>query len=706
MTMTRGLGGSLRKTPTEMVVDGRFPFRFAIASLAIVTTIVAAMVLYVFYSYGVMRRLHAEGIELQKLAITILYLEEVLTMSARMAAVTGDPAWNVRYRQHEPTLDGVIARVRQLVDDPVALKAITETDTANATLVTMEYRALEWVREGRLAEAQALLFSDDYALQKDHYRQGLQELTASIDQQAGLAVAAQWRYFFLVVVSLIAVLLVLLSAWVAVLAVLRRWQRALLESTRQLTLQATELSEFNQTLDQRVAERTAELREANRVLTLQQQEMARLLEEVRISKANLERQNKEMVHRGEVMQSLLEDLHAAKDRIEQQAATLHSANEKLQSLAALKDEFVAKVSHELRTPLTSIKEGLSLLLDRALGAITPDQEDFIKTMDGDIDRLADLINNMLDISKIEAGRMRLMRSRLALPPLIQSLIRSYQPILGSRVVQTEVAGAVPPVFGDSNRLLQVFTNLLSNALKFTPDGGAITFHMEQRNGAVAVAVKDTGPGIAPHDLPKLFQKFSQVGGHRHGAPRGTGLGLVVCKELTELHGGRIEVTSEVGRGTTFTVLLPAYTDQIALAESFKEQLELGAPGEDEAGTLITVHVGDALNSGQAPDARQAALEHLAQEARQYLHRGDIVLPLEPSWVVVLAIVDERGISAIATRLRDKMKAGHAFRFGAATYGRDGSEAEALFRHATSPQGQLALAPKPAGANSMTPGTRT
>src|SRR6185295_14794000 len=118
------------------------------------------------------------------------------------------------------------------------------------------------------------------------------------------------------------------------------------------------------------------------------------------------------------------------EKIEHQAGQLQSANTKLKDAAALKDEFVAKVSHELRTPLTSIKEGMSLLMDKALGPVTPDQGEFLHVMDQDIDRLTELINNMLDISKIEAGRMRLLRVRVDAPRLIESLVKTYQPILG------------------------------------------------------------------------------------------------------------------------------------------------------------------------------------------------------------------------------------------------------------------------------------
>jgi signal transduction histidine kinase len=434
-------------------------------------------------------------------------------------------------------------------------------------------------------------------------------------------------------------------------------------------------------LEQQRQEQSEALERSNRELAQQQAAMHSLLNDLQASKKALEAHNRELTRREGITQSLLRDLRGAKERIEEQANTLQAANTKLHELGLLKDDFVAKVSHELRTPLTSIKEGLGLLLDNLLGQTTPDQQDFLKTMDGDIDRLAELINNMLDISKIEAGRMQLARVRVEVPEFIHSLVRSYQPILGQRTVNVECA-EVSPVFIDRNRILQVLTNLFSNALKVTQDSGRITFHADQRNDLVAIAVEDNGPGISPEDLPKLFEKFSQVGPPRIERPFGTGLGLTVCKELTELHRGRIEVASEVGRGTTFTVFLPAYTDTFALTESFRELRESVPPSEGQTTCLIAIQGHSLLTPGGEPGQHRQQLERLADDVRQYLHRGDIVLALEPSWIVVLALTDATAVQVIVKRLRERLRDGSRLRFGAAVYPGDGAEPTALFERAT------------------------
>ena len=393
----------------------------------------------------------------------------------------------------------------------------------------------------------------------------------------------------------------------------------------------------------------------------------------------LEHSNLELVQQQKVMQSLLEDLQQSKEHLAEQGRELEARNTRLKALMELKDEFVAKVSHELRTPLTSIKEGVSLMLDRALGETTAEQQDFLKTIDADIDRLTELINNMLDLSKIEAGRMRLSRRLVDLRAIINGLVRSCQPMLGHRRVHIACTEN-PPVFADPNGMLQILTNLFSNALKFTPDDGRITFRILRREAMVAVAVEDTGPGIAQDDLPKLFQKFCGVE-TQGSARRGTGLGLAVCKELTELHGGRIEVASELGRGTTFTVWMPLYTEAVALTWSFQDLLQRASSEGIEHVALMAIQGRGPTASSASPPSR-LALERLAEVIRQHVHRGDVVLVLPPDHVVVLAAADALAVRAMIKRLQGVLPA-ESLRCGIAICPTDGTEVHALLKLATS-----------------------
>lgn len=380
------------------------------------------------------------------------------------------------------------------------------------------------------------------------------------------------------------------------------------------------------------------------------------------------------------LRRVLEDLEKSKQQLEMQDQLLEATIKRLQELAALKDEFVAKVSHELRTPLTSIKEGLNLLIDNALGGTTADQQDFLKTMDGDVDRLAELISNMLDLSKIEAGRLHLLRTRVSVKELLEAVLRSYKPLVGQRTIRVECPEA-SYVFADRNRLIQVLTNLMSNALKVTPEEeGAMTFTVTEQDGMVAVGLTDNGPGIAAEDFPKLFQKFSQLDRSR---TKGTGLGLVVCKELLEAHGGRMEVQSELGRGSTFTAFLPAYTDVFALQESFKELTDLIPTSEGQTVCCLAIQADPLLDHGATAAQRWGVLERLMEEVRSNLHRGDIVLVREPSWIVVLALVRPQDVPSIVNRLRQTALNDLHAGIGIALYLGGSRDAAQLFEYAAS-----------------------
>lgn len=374
---------------------------------------------------------------------------------------------------------------------------------------------------------------------------------------------------------------------------------------------------------------------------------------------------------GEMKRQALQLLEAHK----RQALQLLQAHRRFLEISLVGDDLVAKVSHELRTPLASLKEGLSLMLDGALGPTNETQVDFLKTMDGDIDRLTGLINNMLDLSKLEADRMRLNRFRMALPELIQKSLKSYQAISSGYTV-TQRIEPVPDVFVDCNRMLQVLGNLFSNALKHARPGGQIQFIVEPQDGLVAVRVRDDGEGIAPQDLCQLFQKFSQVC-RPEGRVRGTGLGLVICKEIVELHDGRIEVESRLGQGSTFSVLLHPYSDTLALRESFQEIRAYEAPDGQPVGLMVT----RPPEGGPPGTAGLGGPEWLASEIRRRLHPRDAVLALQSGWVAVIAATDQHGLEAVAHRLGGQLPQGSGLLFGKALFPQDGEDGQALFEKA-------------------------
>jgi len=224
----------------------------------------------------------------------------------------------------------------------------------------------------------------------------------------------------------------------------------------------------------------------------------------------------------------------------------------------MKTEFVSLVSHELRTPLTSIKGFADLILDGDAGDISGEQREYLDIIKQNADRLVALINELLDISRIESGRIRLNRQPLALTPVIESVADSLRHQIQQRKqsLVVQVDPDLPVILADRDRVTQVITNFLSNAHKYTPEGGAIRIAAEPENRFVRVSVSDTGIGISPDDQKKLFTKFYRVDSSLTRSIGGTGLGLAIAKSIVELHGGSVSVTSQLGVGSTFSFTLP------------------------------------------------------------------------------------------------------------------------------------------------------
>jgi signal transduction histidine kinase len=265
------------------------------------------------------------------------------------------------------------------------------------------------------------------------------------------------------------------------------------------------------------------------------------------------------------------------EKVATRTAELAQANLDLQQAKEVADEanraksaFLNTVSHELRTPLTSvvgfaklIKKRLTDVMLPALVGADAKVERASRQVSENVDiivaegeRLTTLINDVLDLAKIESGKVEWHMQPVALGEIIQRGIAATTSLSGAKglAVHTEI-DELPTVVGDPDRLIQVLINLLSNAIKFT-DNGAITCRARKADGAIEVSVTDTGSGIAPEDQPKVFEQFVQVGDTLTGKPTGTGLGLPICKQIIEHHGGRIWVESVVGRGSTFAFTLP------------------------------------------------------------------------------------------------------------------------------------------------------
>ena len=281
----------------------------------------------------------------------------------------------------------------------------------------------------------------------------------------------------------------------------------------------------------------------------------------------------------EAMARQLQASYAALEtRVEERTRQLRQTNEELARARQFEADFLAAVSHDLRTPLTSIIAQAEVLLDQDMGRLGPGQEEFLRDILGSGQDLMSMINDLLDLAKIEAGKTELHLAECDPVDLLREAIATVRPLAekaGLTLAAATTPGDLPLARWDPPKVRRILLNLLSNALKFTPAGGrvAVRAWSDEREGSrwLWFAVEDSGIGIAPEEQEAVFEKYRQVGQAARGHHGGTGLGLPLARQLAELHGGFITLDSRVGSGSVFTVALPARPVSPVLAAEQEEE---------------------------------------------------------------------------------------------------------------------------------------
>ena len=248
---------------------------------------------------------------------------------------------------------------------------------------------------------------------------------------------------------------------------------------------------------------------------------------------------------------------SSRDEVGQLAQAFNRMSAELDQLERLRRDLVANVSHELKTPISALRAHLENLLD---GVERPDPET-LQVMLAQSERLGRLVDQLLDLSRLESGDVPLHREPVELGSLVSEVVSEIEVATAGREVALEraVPDGLPAVYADRERLHQVLFNLLDNAVRFTPSGGRVTVSAERHDGSVDVHVADTGPGIPPEHLPRLFERFYRADPARSQKEGGTGIGLAIARSVVEAHGGRIWADSRQGEGSVFTFELPVAT---------------------------------------------------------------------------------------------------------------------------------------------------
>jgi signal transduction histidine kinase len=266
-------------------------------------------------------------------------------------------------------------------------------------------------------------------------------------------------------------------------------------------------------------------------------------------------------------------------REQESAASLLEQNERLRELDELKNRFVSSASHELRTPLAAIVGYLELVLGGEAGELTDQQKEFLEIIDRNCDRLNKLVDDILFMGRVDSDRLTLEPQPVDLAGLAGTEVESMRAAAERKAVgiALDAPQDVPALEGDPTRLTQLLDNLISNAVKFTPEGGTVTVAVSADPDAVSVAVHDTGVGIPADELQRIFERFFRASTAASSGVSGTGIGLAIVQSIAEAHGGSVAAESEVGAGTTFTVTLPLHpAPETLIMKAVREKSEAGA----------------------------------------------------------------------------------------------------------------------------------
>jgi len=370
------------------------------------------------------------------------------------------------------------------------------------------------------------------------------------------------------------------------------------------------------------------------------QRLRELLER-NLEKQRLRAERQSLVARLKDSNRYLMRQHAALRRADEE---ILQVNRQLEQSNRYKSEFLANMSHELRTPLNAILGFSEILLDLTMNLTPGERTEFLRNIHSSGQHLLGLINDILDLAKIEAGKMELKAEDLRVSEALQEVTAILEPMARQQGLQLITTGAVEAsvIKADRSKFKQVLYNLLSNAVKFTPPPGQITITVKDAPDQLTVSVQDTGIGMKGEDLPKLFREFEQIDGSYTRRYQGTGLGLALCRRFVQMHGGRIWAESKFGKGSTFTFTIPreprpapevAADDPAQTVESMELPLALVVEDDPASSQRMTAEIqGVGFRVAHARDGDEAVRK--AMEILPDLVVMETVLPVKDGWQVL------------------------------------------------------------------------
>ena len=505
-----------------------------------------SLVWYMWGTFQYLETTQKNYIRLTELSGSIVHLDEVLTMSARMAAATGDLKWEARYRSFEPNLDATIKEA-MLLGQGFSLKdAAAKTDTANLKLVDMENQAFDLVRKDQTEKAATILSSAEYEAQKKIYLSGITQITETIRGNLENNVTEYHQRGYLAVSSILIVTPCLAFGWILLARLVQQYN-----TNRKQAEEA--IQALNEELEQRVLDRTKQLEASNLGLKQLAQQLENAYRELKSAQSCLLQQEK-MASIGQLAAGVAHEINNPIGFIISNLNSLQKYSDKIVDFVKTLSDATEKMAHNYQDQSrelleTIVKQKKSAKLDY----IIEDLGNLInESLDG-ADRIKKIVQNLKSFSRLDETAFQMADINAGL----ESTINIVWNELKYKATLKKEYGDIPRTMCNPGQLNQVFMNILINAAQAIQTQGEIAIRTATDSNMIYISISDTGGGIPAEKLDRIFEPFfttKEVG-------KGTGLGLSIAYDIIRKHNGEIQVESVVGKGTTFTVSIPIVIKQ-------------------------------------------------------------------------------------------------------------------------------------------------
>jgi len=516
--------------------------------ILLIAAIVVGLAWYAELSYKRFEVADSRYHKTTELAAMLIHFDEVLTMSANMAASTGDMVWEDRYRQAEPQVDGAI---KELIEISAGFGGEEDsayiTSTANAELVEMENKAFDLTRHGNRQAALSLLASGEYERQKKLYKEGIAKVSAAADKVMKSQVQKRRLIAMVSMLFVCAVASLAVFGWFAAVGFSRQ-----VKKRKRVSVQLDASNQHLRATEQQLRAANQQLRATEQQLHATEQQLKAANQQLTAANQQLTASNEQLSMNQQHIEQLNVELRTSAEQANLMAREATQANE-------AKSRFLANLSHEIRTPMNAIVGFSDVLGDEEM---TEQQKDYVNLISQSAQHLLELINGMLDFSKMESGKLKTEMSDYSLAELFNSVSSLMLPAAEKKHLNFEIVRSndLPEhIITDGGRLRQCLINLVGNAIKFT-DKGSVTMEValddSGEDSFIRFDIEDTGIGIAVEKQEQIFECFEQVDSTASRQYGGAGLGLAVVKQLAELLGGSLSLSSEAGKGSVFSLVIP------------------------------------------------------------------------------------------------------------------------------------------------------